>query len=62
MPKIKWDGAEGPTIHNFLQIDSRKPEKKRSEKIYLFINKTRSNVNLNVFIFKKLFFLKVFKN
>ena len=24
MPKIKWDGAEEPTINHFYQIDNRK--------------------------------------
>ena len=24
MPKIKWDGAEDPTIMNFYKIDNRK--------------------------------------
>ena len=24
MPKIKWDGAEEPTINNFYKMDNRK--------------------------------------
>ena len=38
MPKTKWDGAEKPTINNFLKIDSLVIKQTKIMKLYAIPN------------------------